>query len=264
MAKGKRGRPRAEGERYPCGKLKKEAGEGVAPAQWDRIRTDIVRKTGDESLRSEVGRLFFHGELTERQRSTALWVAQIYGAFEAPFALKRSARSPAYEIGIRGMTGHSEDNPEAERDFFDLQEHIPFSLRSLIEQLCVENCAISSLRLDEIRWLLSQLADVRKRFHLRDKRERKLGQPRPPRKLNIQKPIISAVRPEKSIISRKPQHFDRPFAAMTVGELFPDLDHDEISRVIAYRHALKDRADYRAEQSVRGNGRRNISENRAA
>ncbi len=241
----KRGRPRKPGERYECGKLKKPGGESVSPAQWQRICNDAVILTKDTRLASAIGRLSFHRELTARQSAAAFRIGQVYGAFEALHGASRQIRSPGYEIGHRGGSSKVYD-PEKmsaiEAAFFDLQDQIPHSIRGPLEVLCVDNCAVSSLRLDDIRWTLERLASHFKLGPAKEKAKR-----------------ASAPAPKPQDVSRPGREiFDRPFSAFNM----PDLETEDMGAVISFARALKDRAEYRQGPSVRGV--KSFSENSAA
>lgn len=102
------GRTRKAGPRHPSGKLKRPTGDPIAPAAWQRIRSDAAKIAGDPRLSSELGRLSFHREITDQQAAAGFKVWEIYTAFERAKRRGRSARSPNIEAEFRGDGGHHE------------------------------------------------------------------------------------------------------------------------------------------------------------
>ena len=80
---------------------------------------------------------------------------QIYGRFERTHRVRRFSVSPSYQLG-RGRSTHEYADAEiaaATDDYQAVQDCIPAfprDVRELLEQLCVENCAVPSLRLPDI------------------------------------------------------------------------------------------------------------------
>jgi hypothetical protein len=79
VTKHRAGRPRKAGPRQPCGHLKSSGAEPPSPAQIKRIQTGLLKSSTEQLLGDEVGRLYFHKLLTERQVSAAFRVADVYG-----------------------------------------------------------------------------------------------------------------------------------------------------------------------------------------
>ena len=77
MTKHRAGRPRKAGPRQPCGHLKSSGAEPPSPAQIKRIQTGLLKSSTEQLLGDEVGRLYFHKLLTERQVSAAFRVADV-------------------------------------------------------------------------------------------------------------------------------------------------------------------------------------------
>lgn len=94
------GRPKKPGERYPGGQLKPGSGEPIAPTVLRRIFRDAEDGYADARLGSQVGRLYFHRQLTSTEASTAFYIGEIYGRYEAQIGKRRSTRSPSYESGL--------------------------------------------------------------------------------------------------------------------------------------------------------------------
>src|ERR1700674_3506019 len=91
MTKHRAGRPRKAGPRQPCGHLKSSGAEPPSPAQIKRIQTGLLKSSTEQLLGDEVGRLYFHKLLTERQVSAAFRVADVYGRFERLHGRRRSS-----------------------------------------------------------------------------------------------------------------------------------------------------------------------------
>jgi hypothetical protein len=171
MAKG--GRPRKPGERYPSGDLKPK-GEAIAPAVWARIKADAVRITKDERLGTELGRLSFHGELTNAQTAAGFRVAEIYRRYHRLKRLRDTAKSPTFQGGSSGsadlaeermdaehLEAHEDSIRAAEADWKRLQEELPLYLREIPDaliELCVFDRPLSPVLLPDIRIALDRLA----------------------------------------------------------------------------------------------------------
>lgn len=171
MGNVQRGRPRADGDRYPSGKLKPIAspiGDGarmpISGALWQRMLADGERIFGDARFGTELTRLGAIGQITPTEVATGLRVAGIYGRFEYYKNLRRSAPSPHYirefiaegagadtelinftakEGRERDQSFNADDRELRERDaviaFMDLQKMLPREFRDQVERLCVQN-----------------------------------------------------------------------------------------------------------------------------
>jgi hypothetical protein len=160
---GKRGRPALPGERYPSGE-RRVAADPRAENVFRRF-AELEQMVGlDPRLTSQIGRLRYLRLLTDNQAAAADRIAQIYGRFEQIHERRRSSVSPSYQLGRRTGAGRDFDPAQiaaAEADYRDLQDcipPIPREARDVIEQLCVENCAISSLYLPHVRIILDRVA----------------------------------------------------------------------------------------------------------
>jgi hypothetical protein len=159
----RRGRPAQPGERFPSGD--RRAPSDPRAENVFRRFAELEQIVGlDPRLTSQVGRLRYLRLLTDAQAAAADRIGQIYGRFERIHAVRRSSVSPSYQLGRRTGEGPDHD-PDviaaAEADFRDLQDCIPVvprEARDVIEQLCVENCAISSLHLPHVRVILDRVA----------------------------------------------------------------------------------------------------------
>jgi hypothetical protein len=160
---GKRGRPALPGERYPNGE-RRAASDPRADNVFRRF-AELEQIVGlDPRLTSQIGRLRYLRLLTDNQAAAADKIGQIYGCFERIHERRRSSVSPSYQLGRSTGEGRDYDPAEvaaAERDYRDLQDCIPAvprEARDVIEQLCVEDCAISSLYLPHVRVILDRVA----------------------------------------------------------------------------------------------------------
>jgi hypothetical protein len=160
----KRGRPAQPGDRYPSGDLRVPA-DPRAENVFRRF-AELEKMVGlDPRLTSQIGRLRYLRLLTDTQAVAADRIGQIYGRFERIHQVRRSCISPSYQLGRRTSgTGRVFDPAEiatAEAEYRALQDCIPAApreARDVIEQLCVENCAISSLYLPHVRVILDRVA----------------------------------------------------------------------------------------------------------
>jgi hypothetical protein len=190
----KTGRPREEGERYPSGKLKptkiRSSIEPIAPALFDRLRTELMKKGADSRFGSEVGRLSMQGELSATQAAAAFRIAEIYGRFERYRDLRRSVGSPSYMVASSIYAGDDKAieaitpemlarsmaeellEPEqlkdleqrvdaADQRFLKLQKFMrvfPGNVRAALELLCVEDRMTNPAAVETIRAALDEAA----------------------------------------------------------------------------------------------------------
>jgi hypothetical protein len=141
----KRGRPSAL-------QLDEQRGEVV----WQRL-AEQAREFGlDPRLTSQIGRLRVKRLLTDAQAAAADLIGRAYGRYERLHGKRRAARSPSYEFFAPAVRDRYED-PEwvaqVEADWRRLQECMPLlprDARDVVEQLCVENRAVSALQLNSI------------------------------------------------------------------------------------------------------------------
>ena len=162
MAKTKRGRPALPGDRYPSGE-RRDTNDPRAENVFQRF-ADLEKTVGlDPRLTSQIGRLRYLKLLSDGQAAAADKVGQIYGRFERIHARRRHSVSPSYQLGRgHGEREYDTDVVKAvEADYRALQDCIPLlprEARDIIEQLCVENCAVPSLYLPEVRVILDRVA----------------------------------------------------------------------------------------------------------
>lgn len=249
----RRGRPSKPGPRHPGGKLvqqKKPTIEPVAPALWQRIAADAKRKAADERLGSELGRLYLHGELNSPQVSAGFRLGEIYGRYERYKGKRRSTVSPSYESG-RGDHSIAEEllEPEtlemiedsiraATEAFEKLQtwfqaNNIPRGVRNAIEDLCVEDRAISPVILPLVRTVLEMLG-LLFGFTTAGAAAKQVKPAEKPTAAAAQKPNI-----------------DRDCFIKVIGTLRPDLADDELRKVYEIQRALVARAVVKRSQQRR-------------
>lgn len=183
------GRPRKDGERYACGKIKprkklKPDLEPISGVLWQRMKQHGKQAGLDPRITTELGRLNWFGELTVAMTAAGFRIAEIYGRYERYKRLSRSVRSPSYNASY-GEAGTAEELlgdvalAELEQRIIDATTAyerlvgkvegyqgrpdpglIPRHLRNPIETLCVEDRAINPTLYDDIREFLQQLAIV--------------------------------------------------------------------------------------------------------
>lgn len=233
-------------QRQAAGRPRKVQADAIAPALWQRIKTEAMRAAADPRLGTELGRLSLHGEITSAQASAGFRVAHIYGRFERFKGWRRSTRSPSYETGFGGdaeiaeeLLGHEiqadleERIREAADAFNRLQEEIPVyppGARALLEALCVEDRAVGPAHLDDIRAMLDRLAGY---FGI-------VAAPKA-RPREAARPITPAARRQRS-------SHDADIWRIVISKLRPDLSLDEINGAIDIAGALKAREIVRRER----------------
>lgn len=254
----KRGRPAKLGARYPGGKLKPQ-GDPVSPIILQRLFRDATKLGIDQRLASQVGRLWCIREFSALHAAVAFRIGAIYARYEFHKGLRRSTRSPSYEQGF-GQSGAAEEllGPTALEDreqrirdathsFQDLQKLIPPRYRAVIEQLCVEDCTISSLVLGDVREIFEAIASV---WGMR--RQQNSGQ-QPggvrghiPLHFNEHaKSTRSAADGDPLAIGRPAPNIDRIFWIETIRKLRPDLSDDELKLAYDMTQARKERERFR-------------------
>lgn len=146
--------------------------EPIAPALWDRIRRNVNAGLLPPIHASEIARLAQHGEITSTEAAAAFRVGEIYGRYERCVGCARSARSPSYEMGYSGHPPENQQERDEEQDraeqdatkaWLSLQGMLSkmvvgaSELRRL-EELCVQNEAISPPDVQTVRKILENLA----------------------------------------------------------------------------------------------------------
>jgi hypothetical protein len=269
MGYGQRGRPRAEGDRYPSGKLKPAAAPAapeMSGALWQRMLKDHSKVFSDTAFATELTRLGATGQLTPSEVSAGLRVAGIYGRFEYYKNLSRSSASPHYirefvsesagssadaidftvKEGELGRAFEVDDREEREKEatraFRELQRVLPMASRSEVEALCVENIHIGYQPLIAVREALKIVSDG-----LPDKTTGLSKKQKRARRKRI-RPLLPEPTKAKPI---KINPLKTAFIAVQ-RKLSPHLDDEELELAWDTLNALKSREDFRLEKSERG------------
>lgn len=209
---------------------------GQPGALWQR-----ALQMGDPKLGCEIGRLHFAHKMTATEVEMAAHAAQIYGRYERLSGLKRSSKSPSYEIGYGrgGETAENDRDGQATRSWRELQSQIPLFppwLQGAFEQLVIEDRHIGDNELKEVRALLCDLA----RFYKSSSEKRKSG-PRPQR---LEKPSTGATKLPRSSIERDYLHE----AAIQLGI---NLTRSQIDELYERTLTLKFRKLHREQATAR-------------
>lgn len=150
MVEQRQGRPRAEGDRYPNGQLKRHQVRSRPPAyvsdtQIRRLVDTALALSVDPLIASPIGVLRLHNLITDRQLSTADYVGRVYGAFErhAGKGFNRRTRSPSYQAGTNSAEREDSDvdaAAEALDEYQALQDVLPERRRprEILERICVD------------------------------------------------------------------------------------------------------------------------------
>lgn len=270
MGYGTRGRPRAEGDRYPSGKLKPVAPAPVAPemsgALWQRMLKDHSKVFSDTAFATELTRLGATGQLTPSEVSAGLRIAGIYGRFEYYKHLSRSSASPHYirefvsesvggepdAINFTGKEGgelgrafdvddREEREKEATRAFKELQRVLPMATRSEVEALCVENIHVGYRQLiavrEALKIVIEGLPDKTTGLSKKQKRARR-------KRIRPSLPEPTKAKPIKL------NPLKTAFIALQ-RKLSPHLDDKDLELAWDTLNALKSREDFRLEKSER-------------
>jgi hypothetical protein len=252
------GRPRESGPRQPCGKLRQGV-EPPAPTVIKRWRDMMLASAKDTKHASQIGELGFRGEISPREEAAAYSMAEVVGAFDRLHGQKRSAASPAYEVGRGGIAGLDEerlaganldqlvDSQELVRDkFFGLQEVLKQfrrEARGVLENLVLDDQAMPYGWLSEVRLMLDEVAQYFARQAKGAKRRRKH------RKDNSA--LLSEGKVKRSevpsIISAQGQqpNVDRQALTSLLRTVRPDLSADNLHEAWRFFLALRDREKLR-------------------
>ena len=253
------GRPRKPGVvRFPSGDPKPEP-EGIAPAAWQRMRTEALKKVIDPRMGVELSRLANAGKLTAVQTAAGFRVAEIYQKFERYKHKRRSPASPNYQPGFGGEAGidaelmdadeleaHEDRIREAVSDFKWLtgdkaaDRKKPLlgimpdgPMRAAIEDLCVNDRAVPWWMLADVRRALDRLA-----LHFGDKWRNKRAAAAP----------LAAVAAKPAIFSAKPSSILHSFETV-LSVLRPDMTPDERHRAADVAAAIHARREFERDKT---------------
>ncbi len=255
----KRGRPKKDGERYPCGQIKPK-NETISPTIIQRIREHGLKFGVDAKLSTELGRLLLLDRITATQAAGGFKYAEIVGRAAFYNGGRRYAKSPSYELGFRGAEGregadvfddveaHRIDDPseyelraiDAENKYRDLQfeliKHWNRSDIAVLERLCVDDEAINPTLLPTIRNMLDAIIT-----HFGT-----AAAPKKNKNKKTQKPII-ALRPQTKT---KPAG-EMDLALSMMARLRPDLDRECLTVEWNNFCALRAREHFRNQRQNR-------------
>jgi hypothetical protein len=224
------------GPRYPSGDLKPV----MPPALWAKIR-DL----GDPPLRSELGRLYLHGEFTETQANAGFLIADIYRCGGL------AERGDATTADRRGDACPAPGDRIALDRF--LSEYAP-KLREAVIELCVFDQAVDRTLYPEIGRLLDRASAL-----WLDERQARDGSKLPRRNI-LREALHRLLTPRRRAADFEAPEgtelrsdFDADAADIeAVKRLFakwlPDLDADGVARLIDEWVTLRDREVFRQQQ----------------
>jgi hypothetical protein len=232
----KRGRKRKTGERYPSGDLK----PAIAPALWRRIRDH-----GGEFnplLRTELCRLSYHGELSDRQTLAGFYIGDIYRRY---YGQKNSPKTPhgcnsldKIELRLSSrqpLVFSAEKMGEKEwRTIENEVEAQPQKLSSAVLDLCVLNEPIIPTIYPEVRHFLDRIAHICE-----------------PDWAHYQAPELTFPKRRRSTkVAVKPSDDDVDVAVVEkiLLTLRPDLKAKELSNASDMFSAHRDRENFRQEK----------------
>lgn len=172
------GRNRKPGRRKPSGRLKATASDGIPGAVWRRIKDHGWRAGVHPDLATTIGHMSLAKIITDTEATAAIWVAEVYGAYERLSGMpRRASASPAYERGwIRGTGGDGDAVSVVEhrarraaRDMARIERCIVRTAhfanharaRSVLEDACVNDVHIASALHGALAELLREIARER-------------------------------------------------------------------------------------------------------
>jgi hypothetical protein len=238
VMRNKPGPRKKPGLRYPSGDLKPV----IPPALWARIR-DL----GDPPLRSELGRLYLHGEFTETQTNAGFLIADVYRCGES--AERGDATTADRRGGLCTVPG--------DRIALDhLLSEYPPKLRKAVIKLCVFDQAVERTLYAEIGRLLDCASalwpDERQASNGSKSRRRNILREALHRLLTPRRRAADIKAPEGTELR---SDFDADAADIeavkkVLAKWLPDLDADGMARLIDEWVTLRDREVFRQEKKL--------------
>jgi hypothetical protein len=135
---------------------------------WQRLAEVAAEYGLDPRITSQIGRLRIRKLLSDTQAAAGDLIGRVYGRYERLHGKRRVCCSPSYEFstgaGRDGARDRSEDPDwvaQVEADYRRLQDCIPTfprDVRGAIEELCVENRAISGAQLNAAYAVLNRVS----------------------------------------------------------------------------------------------------------
>jgi hypothetical protein len=258
----KKGRPPSRAPRTSSGRP--ISGTPGAYVLFNRLKKDALSLARDPRMASELTLLGLRGELSDRQVSAGLKVAEIYRAFERHHGRRRSVASPSYERTYGTGAGRPDDEAKIkkiEADWRNLQDIIDMEIsetqraRELIERVCVEDSRPLDQELDALRGYF----DVIARELARGKRDRK--------RKRAQLPSIAVTAKAPPRPPQKRADLDKVAWIACTRQMRPDLSLEQAEAAWrdylerrAFELAKADRSAFRHDKDV---GRTTIPRRRA-
>lgn len=275
-----RGRPRASGDRYPSGELKrkKPTPEGVkvpdAPALsgravisgavWQRMLADGEKVFRDAKFGTEITRLGAIGQLTADEVATGIRVAAVYGRFEYYANQKRSAASPHYireyiaegagrdteAVNFQFMEGRERDRGFHLEDRETREADATRAFRALQDiipfeyRAQIEMLCVEDQHVGYQGLIRARIGLALAREHFRDEAKGVSKRQRRLARLRGRERLVPLQRPKPKPKSIDP--FKEAFFAVQ-RKLYPEFTDEALQQVWDTVCALKARNDYRRE-----------------
>lgn len=217
--------------------------DAISPTAFKRMMDQAALEAKDPRLGTEIGRLCAAGRMTATEATAAFRVAEIYGRYERVAGLKRSSKSPSYEVGYGGGgdTVEGEHDQKAVKAWKELQGHIPVwpaGMRTNLETLAVENRCIGPIEVKETCLLLQILAHA---FGITSARDNSAPIRRSPRALAVKQSTGATKLPFSN--------FDREALHATLLRVNPKLLEDELLEHWTFFSTWKFRERFRREKA---------------
>jgi hypothetical protein len=262
----KTGRPRKDNvERYPSGRIKRtKHGEAkvvyrdtLAPTLVRRMLDEEMKRCNDPRFSSQLGRLVLRGEILAAEYQAGVKFAQIYDRTARNNGVKRSCKSPSWEVGLSGAlekrigtqvretaeetledpTAYEQRTMAADKAYKALCDLFPSRQRFILERLCIEDAALTSSELMSARDGLQKLV-LHFGTEAAPKKDKK------PSKTSV--PVVRMRPPVTKKAKSEAEHF--------VGALLlelPDLARDLAMKAYSNFCALRDRDVFRQTHASR-------------
>lgn len=192
---GKRGRPRKQGARHPCGKLVQveQAPEDHASLGFATRLRELCRIAGNHAAAKGLAKdyrlnpeylptfLGWLGLVSTKEAQAGELIARVYGRFERAHGKRRAVQSPAY-MGRVGGAGGPDDDPAIDADFHMLQDCLqPYGSqgRATVEAFWIEGRDVGSNALTQV--LVVTMAVARCFAAAQNKRDRRAKRQRSPK-----------------------------------------------------------------------------------
>lgn len=239
----------------------------MSGALWQRLKQHGRRIGVDPRLTTELGRLNWFGELTTAQTAAGHRIAGIYGRYEGLNGLRRSTQcrsSPSYVSAVDEADAIRGDRPSdadmqtiihnATMAFQALGREIPFRMRAAIEDLCVNDAAVSPAWYPDLRILFQRLAvswKITGGARQEPKPEAGKGRAHTPLHFNRHEGEQDSV-PAASAPAVAPRpNLDRIFWIVVARKIAPHLTEEQLGEAFEFQQALKQREIVRRSKAGR-------------